>query len=211
MSPHGPGFAGALHSHDAEFPEDDWNLYSMIDLDGLKALNTTLPDEVGSVFRPFVRRVDENPAPLESNCDEEMILIIPFTSPCHIRKLMFIGAGEAEQHPLTIKAYVNKETVDFDSIADLKPAQIFSDLVVNSEGTVETMIPNVRTFTNVSSLVLYITANRGAETTMLRYVGMQGEHTHYRREAVDAEYEVLCTGQDIQQPDDLKAHDNMGS
>ena len=110
----------------------------MIDRDGLKALNATQPDQVMHVFRPFVHRNDESPAPLQSNCDEEMILVIPFTSPCHIRKLMFIGAGEeAETHPLTIKAYVNKETVDFDTIVDLRPAQTFNNLAVNNLGTVE--------------------------------------------------------------------------
>ena len=210
MPPHGPGFSGALHSHDPEFPEDDWNLYSMVDREGIKALNVTLPDEAISVFRPFVRRLDESPAPLESNCDEEMILVIPFTSPCHIRKLMIIGGGDNEQHPLTVKAYVNKTNLDFDSISDVTPSQTFNNLSVNSSGTTEITIPNVRTFTNVNVLTLYITANHGSETTMLRYVGMQGEHTHYRREAVDAEYEVLCNGQDIEQPDHLKAKDNIG-
>lgn len=33
---------------------------------------------------------------------------------------------------------------------------------------------------------------------------MVGEHTHYRREAVDTVYELLCTGQDIVQPEDSK-------
>ena len=32
--------------------------------------------------------------------------------------------------------------------------------------------------------------------------GLQGEHTHFRREAVDTVYEVLCNGQDIEQPED---------
>lgn len=210
MPPHGPGFSGALHSHDAEFPDDDWNLYSMVDREGVQALNVTLPDEAISVLRPFVRRLDDLPAPLQSNCDEEMILVIPFTSPCHIRKLMIIGGGDDEQYPLTMKAYVNKTNLDFDSIADVTPAQTFNNIGLNKAGTTEIIIPNVRTFTNVRVLTLYITANHGAEVTMLRYVGMQGEHTHYRREAVDAEYEVLCNGQDIQQPDHLKAKDNMG-
>ena len=31
MPPHGGSFNGAMHSHDAEFPDDDWNLYAMID------------------------------------------------------------------------------------------------------------------------------------------------------------------------------------
>ena len=28
---HGPGMGGAGHSHDAEYPDDDWNLYQHLD------------------------------------------------------------------------------------------------------------------------------------------------------------------------------------
>jgi hypothetical protein len=33
-------------------------------------------------------------------------------------------------------------------------------------------------------------------------LGMQGDHTHYRREAVDAQYETIGMGTDIKQPED---------
>ena len=72
---------------------------------------------------------------------------------------------------------------------------------MNPDGTVE-LITAVHPFTNINTLTLYITENYGHETTALRYVGMQGEHTHFRREAVDTIYEVLCNGQDIEQPED---------
>ena len=43
----------------------------------------------------------------------------------------------------------------------------------------------------------------GLNNEMSRFsIGLQGEHTHYRREAVDTVYEVLCNGQDIVQPED---------
>ena len=62
MPPHGPGFSGALHSHDAEFPDDDWNLYSMIDLEGVKALNATIPEDAARIFKPFVHRLSDTNA-----------------------------------------------------------------------------------------------------------------------------------------------------
>jgi hypothetical protein len=209
MPPHGPGFSGALHSHDAEFPDDDWNLYSMIDLEGVKALNATIPEDAARIFKPFVHRLSDTNA-LQSMCDEEMIIQIPFTSPCHIRKLMFIGSGDDDQHPFTIKAFVNNTDIDFDNVSDIKPVQTFTNLALNKEGIQEELTSPTRAYNNCNILVLYITANHGSETTMIKYIGMQGEHTHYRREPVNAEYEVLCNGQDIEQPTEFKAKSNMG-
>ena len=31
MPPHGGSFNGATHSHDVEYPDDDWNIHAMID------------------------------------------------------------------------------------------------------------------------------------------------------------------------------------
>jgi hypothetical protein len=32
--------------------------------------------------------------------------------------------------------------------------------------------------------------------------GLQGEHTHYRREPVHTQYELLCTHDEMKQPDE---------
>ena len=41
-------------------------------------------------------------------------------------------------------------------------------------------------------------ANCGeVDDTMLQYVGLQGDHTHDRREAVHAEYELMCQHADL--------------
>ena len=134
MSPHGPGFSGSSnHSHDAEYPDDTWNLYSMIDVEQLSALNVTRPEDAAGIFRPYTRRLNDLPI-LTSNCDEEMIIHVPFRSPCHVRKLMFIGGGEEAQHPLQIKCYVNQDNINFGNIGDFRPAQEFSNLSVNNLG-----------------------------------------------------------------------------
>ena len=201
MSPHGPGMTNATHSHDPAFPDDNWNLYSMLDPTLTKALNATRPDDAVGIFRPFVRRLLPIPV-LISDADEEMIIVARFTSPVHIRKLMVIGGGDSEgQHPSKLKCYVNHENLEFTSIESTLCAQEY-DLPINNNGTVELLTP-IRAFTNVTTLTLYFPANHGNDShTVVRYIGMQGEHTHYRREAVDATYEVLCSGQDIQQPEE---------
>lgn len=165
------------------------------------ALNVTKPTDAVGIFKPFAHRLSPLPE-LISDADAEIIVFARFTSPVHIRKLMVIGGGDESHHPAQLKCYVNKEGVDFTSIESLNPAQCFT-LPVNREGVVE-FVTALQPFTNVTTIAFYFPANHGdEETTAIQYIGMQGEHTHYRREAVDTTYEVLCNGQDICQPEDI--------
>jgi hypothetical protein len=209
MPPHGPGFIGATHSHNPEYPDDAWNLYSMIDPATTTALNVTKPQDAVGIFKPFVHRLTEEPV-LLSDADEEMIIVVRFTSPVHVRKIMVVGGGsDPAQHPATLKCYANHENLDFTSIGAVRPSQEFA-LAVNTAGTAE-LTTLIHPFTNVTVLTFYFPANHGgAACTSVRYIGLQGEHTHYRREAVDTVYEVLCNGQDIVQPEDAKGAEAGG-
>ena len=193
--PHGAGMDGATHSHSVEFPDDNWNLYSMLDPSST-ALNTTFArqEEAIRILKPHAHKLSPDPMVI-SDADAELIFILRFTSPVHIRKIMVIGGDDTVFHPSILKCYVNQDVVDFSSISSLNPAQEFR-LDPNVQGSIE-LITVIRPFTNVSTLVLYFPQNFGdLEQTKIQYIGLQGEHTHYRREAVDTVYEVLCNGQD---------------
>ena len=179
MAPHGPGFSGALHSHDAEYPDDDWNLYAMIDRENVVGLNLDGMNAMG-VFKPFARRLEDLPI-IKSDTDEEIIVTIRFTSPCHVRKLMIIGGGEDESHPKTVKCYVNHEGIDFSNVEDFTPAQIFSNLGNNSSGTTELFATPASKFTNIDVLTFYISENHGGDATIVQYIGMQGAHALQKR------------------------------
>ena len=197
MSPHGPGFSGAGHSHNPEYPDDNWNLYSFLDIAGTTALNVTNPRNVLGIFKPHVMRLNLEPS-IKSDADEEIIVIARFVSPVHIRKIMIIGGDSAEEHPRYMKCYVNHDNIDFTNIGSVNSAQDF-DLPRNENGTVE-LITQIHPFTNVNIVTFYFPSNYGSESTSIRYIGMQGEHTHFRREAVQADYELLCTGHSLEQP-----------
>lgn len=208
--PHGPGMDGATHSHSVEYPEDNWNLYSMLDASST-ALNTTFArqDEAISILKPHAQRLSPTPVAV-SDADAEIIFILRFISPVHIRKIMIVGGGNVDNHPSQLKCYVNQDIVDFSNISTLNPVQEFN-LHPNEEGTIE-LITVIRPFTNVSTLVLYFPQNFGEiDQTRIQYIGLQGEHTHYRREAVDTVYEVLCNGQDITQPETDHSHNHSHS
>lgn len=79
MSPHGPGMTGATHSHNPEYPDDNWNLYSMIETTTATALNTTRPTDTLGIFKPFALRISNEPE-LISDADEEIIVsLLPQT------------------------------------------------------------------------------------------------------------------------------------
>jgi hypothetical protein len=136
-----------------------------------------------------------------SDGDEEIIIVAKFISPVHIRKMLIMGGGEPGQHPNRVKCYVNQENLDFTNIESVRVAEAF-ELGIDMDGTAE-LYPPVLQFTNVNTLVLYFPSNHGGgDVTGIKYIGLQGEHTHYRREAVDATYETIGTGQNIKQPED---------
>jgi hypothetical protein len=73
MPPHGGGMAGASHSHDPEYPEDNWNLYSMLD-PSTTALNVTVPSDAVGIFKPNALKLTEEPV-LVSDADAEIMII----------------------------------------------------------------------------------------------------------------------------------------
>lgn len=200
MPPHGPGMAGSSHSHDSRYPDDNWNLYSMLDPEGTTALNVTRSTDVMGIFKPHALKLNSEHV-LMSDADAEIIITCRFTSPVSVRKLMVIGGGSEEHHPSQLKCFVQQDNIDFNNIEEFRPVQVFN-LPVNATGTVE-LTTVLHPFTNISTLTFYFPANHGeSDSTIIQYIGMQGEHTHYKREAVDTVYEVLCNGQDIHQPED---------
>ena len=170
----------------------------MIDREGTTALNVIKPEHTLGIFKPHAMKLNELPE-IISDADEEIIVIVRFTSPVHIRKLMVIGSGadDGAHYPSAMKCYPNHTDIDFSNISSFRPAQEFN-LQMDTSGTIE-LITVLQSLTNVTSLTLYFPSNYGSQNTIIRYIGMQGEHTHYRREAVNAMYEVLCNGQDIHQ------------
>ena len=162
-------------------------------------MNVNRPQDAGLIFKPFVHRLEEEPA-LVSSADQEIIVLATFTSPVNIRRIMVIGGASPEHHPSILRCYINQSPFDFGSVATVTPGQEFV-LPVNPEGTCE-IATRVHVFTNVQNIAFYFPQNHGSvRNTVLKYIGLQGEHTHYRREAVDTVYEVLCSGQDAVQQD----------
>ena len=184
---HGGGAVGGGHSHNEEYPDDNWNLYQHVDR--AEALNAE--GDAKSVLRPFVRRL-ETEGSLVSDGDEELLVKITFLAPVSLRRLMVIGQGDPDTHPSRVKVYVGKEDLDFQSLEDVRPT-FESTLPQNPTGEAFVHVHPPGAFTNVTSLAFFFPGNHGeGDETSLQYIGMQGDHSHDRREAVDATYELVC-------------------
>merc|ERR1712187_1019474 len=134
-----------------------------------------------------------------------MGLVLSFNSPVLVRRILVIGGGESNDmgeeelaaHPSRLCCFVNRgEEFDFSSVNDLEATQEFN-LAVNAHDSTG-LLTRISAFTNVTTLALYFPANHGGSpSTLLRYIGLQGEHTHHKREAVLTKYEKLCPGHSL--------------
>lgn len=124
--------------HDAQHTE--YSLFKHIDIPHVVALNgadgnglpsaprgsngsiaSTSLTPVQQIFKPFDNRFEELPY-LESDCDQELIIFIPFTGCIKLKSIAILG-GPGEKAPATMKAYVNREDVDFDTVQNITPDQ----------------------------------------------------------------------------------------
>jgi len=188
-------------SHDPEYPDDAWNLYQHVESSEALNCEGEAQSVAAGVLTPHALRFSAERV-LKSDSDGEILLRLWFASPVSVRKIMLIGGrlpfsesspmppdvADLATHPRELRAYAGRDDVDFASLDDIQPTQRW-DLTPNLTG--EGFVPvRQAPFTNISSLTLYIKADGGSEEEcVVRYLGLQGEHTHVQRRAVHAKYE----------------------
>ncbi|BDA48813.1 PITH domain-containing protein 1 [Coccomyxa sp. Obi] len=186
-----PTYEGCCaHDHDCEASEcgPAWSLHEYIDHSNIAALNEARAGSVRSVFRPWAERLDLSQPTLDSNDDDpELLIHVPFNGSVKIKAISIIGGSDGTA-PSQLKAYVNRDDLDFSVVADLPPVQQW-DLQENLTGHIEypTQVPK---FSGVHSIDFYIPSNFGADSTRIHFIGLKGEFTEGKREAVIAVYEA---------------------
>eukprot|EP00854_Cymbomonas_tetramitiformis_P010704 gene10704-12661_t len=90
----------------------------------IRVLNASNPEAAENVFRPWEQRtVREGVEPLDSDEDDpELLLFIPFTSDVKIKSIMLIG-GDDGSSPDKLRAFTNREDLDFSVVNDLPALQ----------------------------------------------------------------------------------------
>ncbi|CAN8066305.1 unnamed protein product [Agarophyton chilense] len=175
------------HDHEDEAGGEAWELFKQVDTNALICLNEAQPDSLKHVLRPWYKRCDTTLPTLKSDADDQLLMCIPFISPVKIKSICIIGAGDIE-NPSHMKAYLNDEVLDFSSVEGKRPIQEWDLTERNVDGVIEYPTKYTK-FQNVTKLWLFVSDNFGADFTEIRYIGLKGEYTKYKREAVNTVYE----------------------
>ncbi|XP_057813482.1 uncharacterized protein LOC131027440 isoform X1 [Cryptomeria japonica] len=190
-----------LHNHSCEEHEcgSQWSLYNYIDISRVSALNESVTGSVKSLFKSWELRLDTSSERLESNeGDPELIVFIPFTSDVKIKSISIVG-GTGGTSPSRLRAFINREGIDFSDAQEITPVQEW-ELAENVNGELEYQTKYSR-FQGVANLTLHFPENFGAETTQIYYIGLRGEATQMKRDVVATiVYEALPNPSDHKLP-----------
>lgn len=111
---------------------------------------------------------------LESDCDEQLLITLPFTQPVKVHSLKIAGPSDGSA-PKEIRLFINQPTAPgFEEAETMKSTQDFvlSPSDVSGEHCVNLLF--VR-FQNVQSITIFVKSNQGgASTTKIRYLELLG-------------------------------------
>jgi hypothetical protein len=154
----------------ATIPADD--LLEHIELPQCECLNASATHTLRHCLEQGSR--DQPTLFLQSDCDEELLISLAFRQPVRISSIRI--EGPAEQAPETIKLFVNKLGLDFDSAKSEAATQTLSLSAadVSQEGAKPVDLRFVL-FQNVSRLTIFAPANLGGgEETVISRLQLLG-------------------------------------
>jgi hypothetical protein len=182
------------HEHDCEAEScGASSLHEFINHAGVTCLNAADADAAKAVLRPWHERRLRTRA-LESldEGEPELLLHIPFTTDVKARRYaascvrcrasdathgqlrgIVVSGGGGGSSPVAMRAFINRDDVDFSLAAELTPVQEWS-LVEDATASVE-YATRFSKFQSVSSLTLHFPSNGGAACTRIFFIGLRGE------------------------------------
>ena len=101
----------------------------------VRCLNEEAEGSCRHVFKPWHERLQVGPALRSDEDDPELLLHVPFDGAVKLRGITVIGGPDGAA-PAKLKVWINREDLDFGTVADLPAAQEW-DLVDNPRGLVE--------------------------------------------------------------------------
>jgi len=175
----------------------EYLMEAFIDRSKMIVLNEEVEATGAKVFKKWADRFDKT-FYVDSDVDEELLFIVPFTGHVKLTGITFIG-DMSDSHPSRVRIFKDRElNFSFDSVASAKPDQEMQLKQDDSASIDYSLIASK--FSNVSNIVLHFPENFGAEKTRIFYVGLRGEfQQNFRDKVTIATYEARPV------PDDHKA------
>ena len=188
------------HDHDHSPPPEDTNeaqsLYHRIKLDAVRALNEEVAGSGSRTIRPWSERFSTTGC-LKSDSDEQIIIHIPFDGQIKLKSIL-MRCSNTTSAVKDMKVYVNRDDLDFDTIADAKPTETF-ECVAHDAASDLIMYPvKARLYNNVNTLTLFFEHNwsNDEEPTVVSYLGFRGELGEVRGGPIAITYEAYANPKD---------------
>ena len=196
-----------MHQHScgcscSEPDGEKFTLYRFINTLGLRALNGIQKPEV--IFKAESEKKDGKY--LESEDDDQLIIIIPFTGSVKLRKITVMASGDTA--PTELQIFKNNDTLTFDDVETTKCTQKLQ-LQEDAEGELEHSVMAAK-FNDVQSLALFFSASYGGDVTRIDYIGLFGEYTKAQQPLLGVVYESKPQIQDHKTKDESGAHHDIG-
>jgi hypothetical protein len=133
---------------------------------GSSVLNAGNPETLASVLAGGAAE------PLRSDCDEQLLISLPFASGVKLHSLNILGGGETA--PKTVKLFINNDHLAFDDVEDKKPHHEF-EMTAKEVGGGTIVLPFVK-FQFVTNLTIFISNNLADdEVTTLQRIQLFGQ------------------------------------
>jgi len=111
---------------------------------------------------------------LRSEADEQLLLHLDFNETVKIHSINFQSpADDPEAHPVTVKLFVNRDSMGFSDANDITPVQEL-ELGPEDLGPDAACLLKFVKFQRVNSLIIFIEDNNGADYTSLSSIKIFG-------------------------------------
>jgi hypothetical protein len=235
---------GHSHDHEHAAAPDDTNsslgasLRPSIEFSSVQCLNESRPTSGRDILKIYEDRLSYAPSLLsQDDPDEvpELLLMVPFSEAVSMKSISIHSHAENDvvssalmtattAPPRTVRIYVNRPNLDFETARDLEPTAIITLVPPSHQfteefigGTIDYPLRPAGRFQNVTEIALYFCDNyamppgcggshdmedtdEDCVPTLITYVGFKGKGTNMKRQAVEAVYETLGMKKDHQVP-----------
>lgn len=124
-------------------------------------------------------------AELESDCDEQLILVVPFTQAVKLHSIKFISkrGDPLKKAPKTVKLYLNRTHLSFDEAEKEEPTQVLQLTAKDYEDDQSATALRFVKFQNVNSIAIFLQDNLGGgDVTALEQLVFIGQPLQQTRD-----------------------------
>jgi len=126
-----------------------------------------------------------------------------FISQIRLHSITLLSTSSSSA-PRTLHIHLNRDDLDFSTLSNSSAPKPAQTLELPQSNDIQDLGVKRALFNSVHSLTLFVEANWGDDTSVLRYLGFRGDWIKVQREAVNVLYEKAA------RPEDHKVEGEVG-